>query len=152
MERDISLFSWDNKIPGLHLLMSELTGRPNYKNTLKLFCRDKMPGGEAKRTPLGMVYLGDWGALRWEKCKYFSDFWYIYNESNPNASGLSVTTGHCEDQRPYSWVREIRFLKAILIKNSYQAYSRSFYVEYSEKRLKYGQLKLKSSHRDHPPA
>ena len=65
LERDISLFSWDNKIPGLHVLMSEITGRPNYKNTMKLFCRDKMPGGEAKRTPLGMVYLGDWGALRY---------------------------------------------------------------------------------------
>ena len=65
LDRDISLFSWDNKVPGLHVLLSEITGRPNYKNTLKLFCRDKMPGGEAKRTPLGMVYLGDWGALRY---------------------------------------------------------------------------------------
>jgi hypothetical protein len=64
LDRDISLFSWDNKVPGIHILLAEITNKPNYKNTMKLFCRDKMPGGAAKRTPLGMVYLGDWGALR----------------------------------------------------------------------------------------
>ena len=65
LEKDISLFSWDNKIPGVHYLMAEITKKANFKNTLRLFCRDKNHGGKAKRTPLGMVFLGDWGPLRY---------------------------------------------------------------------------------------
>lgn len=65
MNKDISSFSWDNKNPGVHTMLAEMEKAPAYKNTLKSFCRDKMPGGEAKRTPLGMVYLNDWGALRY---------------------------------------------------------------------------------------
>lgn len=59
-------FSWDEKTPGVMILMSQLadaTERPTYKGHLKSFC-EKITKN-TKRTPKKLVYINQWGSLRY---------------------------------------------------------------------------------------
>ena len=56
-------FSWDDKNVGIDVLMAELTGETVYKNPLKQFCDHAVSGQE--RSPEGMLFYNQWGALRY---------------------------------------------------------------------------------------
>lgn len=55
-------FGWDDKLAGAQILLAKIDGSPQYINASQDFC-DYMID-EAPRTPLGLVYLGEWGSLR----------------------------------------------------------------------------------------
>ncbi|KAK4290658.1 hypothetical protein Pmani_036457 [Petrolisthes manimaculis] len=60
-------FSWDEKTPGVMVLMSQFfadaADKPTYKGHLEAFC-EKMTKN-TKRTPKGLLYIRKWGSLRY---------------------------------------------------------------------------------------
>ena len=57
------VFSWDDKIVGVHVLMAELTGENTYKQPLQSFCDNAVSG--QTRSPNGMLFYYQWGSLRY---------------------------------------------------------------------------------------
>jgi hypothetical protein len=57
-----SEFGWDNKIAGVQILMAGLTGDAKYVGPATAFCDWVI--NQAPRSPKGMVFLSEWGALR----------------------------------------------------------------------------------------
>lgn len=59
---DAVQFGWDDKKPGIYVLLSELDGGSTYTSALEGFIDRTM--NEATYTPGGLVHLDTWGALR----------------------------------------------------------------------------------------
>jgi len=57
-----SEFGWDNKIAGLQVMMAALTGEAKYVQPATAFCDWVV--NQAPKSPKGMVFLSEWGALR----------------------------------------------------------------------------------------
>jgi endoglucanase len=57
-----SEFGWDNKVAGVQILMAALTGQPKYVQPATAFCDWVV--NTAPKSPKGMVFLSEWGALR----------------------------------------------------------------------------------------
>lgn len=55
-------FGWDNKIAGVQILMAGLTNDTKYVTPATAFCDWVVT--QAPRSPKGMVFLSEWGALR----------------------------------------------------------------------------------------
>ena len=60
--KDVNEFSWDNKYIGATILLAQLTGEDRYISKAASFC-DKMADSHQK-TPMGMVWIQQWGSLR----------------------------------------------------------------------------------------
>ncbi|KAG4076480.1 hypothetical protein HA402_014444 [Bradysia odoriphaga] len=54
--------SWDNKLAGAQVLLAKIDGSPKYVTAARNFCDWVVK--EAPKTPLGLVYLDQWGAAR----------------------------------------------------------------------------------------
>ena len=55
-------FSWDDKTAGLQVLMAKVTNNQTYREQAEKFCNYVVR--DAPKTPKGLVFLGNWGALR----------------------------------------------------------------------------------------
>ena len=55
-------FGWDNKLAGVQVLMAKLTQQTNYRQQAESFCNYIVR--QAPRTPKGLVFIDQWGALR----------------------------------------------------------------------------------------
>jgi hypothetical protein len=55
-------FAWDNKAAGVQILMAKITGQANYRQQAETFCNYIVR--QAPKTPKGLVFLSQWGALR----------------------------------------------------------------------------------------
>nr|AOV94256.1 cellulase [Antipaluria urichi] len=55
--------SWGDKTAGIEALMSQITDSDSHKQKLKSYVEDVM--NNRPRTPKGLVYLNDWGSLRY---------------------------------------------------------------------------------------
>lgn len=55
-------FAWDNKAAGVQVLMAKITQQANYRQQAEAFCNYIVR--QAPRTPKGLVFLSQWGALR----------------------------------------------------------------------------------------
>jgi endoglucanase len=55
-------FSWDEKTAGLQVLMAKATNNQTYRQQAERFCNYVVR--DAPKTPKGLVFLGNWGALR----------------------------------------------------------------------------------------
>ncbi|XP_076065257.1 endoglucanase E-4-like [Oratosquilla oratoria] len=56
-------FSWDEKTPGVQVLLYQLTNKVVYKRAITDFC-DSIVYSKP-RTPKGLVYISQWGSLRY---------------------------------------------------------------------------------------
>ncbi|KAG7153472.1 Endoglucanase A-like 3 [Homarus americanus] len=62
----IGEFSWDEKTPGVQVLLATLTDsedRPKYRQDLETFCNKMI--NDTPRTPKGLVFIRKWGSLRY---------------------------------------------------------------------------------------
>ncbi|CAF4634798.1 unnamed protein product [Rotaria sp. Silwood2] len=55
-------FAWDDKTAGVQVLMAKITQQANYRQQAELFCNYIVR--QAPKTPKGLVFLSQWGALR----------------------------------------------------------------------------------------
>ena len=55
-------FTWDDKGPGVMVLLAEITDKEMYKIDLENFCLSVV--NDRPRSPKGMVFLSKWGSLR----------------------------------------------------------------------------------------
>ena len=55
-------FTWDDKGPGVMVLLAEITDKDIYRDDLKTFC--DMMVSSTSRSPKGMIFLSKWGSLR----------------------------------------------------------------------------------------
>ena len=55
-------FTWDDKGPGVMVLLAQITNKEKYKEDLKSFC--DLIVNSKPRSPKGMVFLSKWGSLR----------------------------------------------------------------------------------------
>ena len=55
-------FAWDNKAAGAQILMAKITGQTTYRQQAEAFCNYIVR--QAPKTPKGLVFLSQWGALR----------------------------------------------------------------------------------------
>ena len=55
-------FAWDNKAAGAQVLMAKITKQPGYRQQAEAFCNHIVR--QAPRSPKGLVFLSQWGALR----------------------------------------------------------------------------------------
>ena len=55
-------FSWDDKGPGVMLLLAMITGKEKYADDLQQYCDDVIKN--KPRSPAGMVFISKWGSLR----------------------------------------------------------------------------------------
>lgn len=55
-------FAWDNKAAGVQILMAKITKQTVYRQQAEAFCNYIVR--QAPRTPKGLVFLSQWGALR----------------------------------------------------------------------------------------
>ncbi|KAK4020891.1 endoglucanase E-4-like [Daphnia magna] len=55
-------FSWDDKSPGVQVMLAKLTGEEKYKNDVKGYCDAKV---NQPKTPKGLVFINAWGSLRY---------------------------------------------------------------------------------------
>jgi hypothetical protein len=53
--------SWDNKVPGMQILLWELTQDEKYQTEVDAFFDYML--NEATYTPMGLLYLTDWGSV-----------------------------------------------------------------------------------------
>ncbi|XP_076048787.1 uncharacterized protein LOC143029762 [Oratosquilla oratoria] len=56
-------FSWDQKAPGVQVLLAQLTDETEYKKAITSFCDDIM--NNKPRTPKRLVHILQWGSLRY---------------------------------------------------------------------------------------
>ncbi|XP_076049348.1 endoglucanase A-like [Oratosquilla oratoria] len=56
-------FSWDQKAPGVQVLLAQLTNETKYKKAITSFCDYII--NDKPRTPKGLVYISQWGSLRY---------------------------------------------------------------------------------------
>lgn len=57
-------FGWDDKLAGAQILLARLAGtsEPEYVTAAENFC--SWVRNNATRTPLGLIFLSEWGSLR----------------------------------------------------------------------------------------
>ena len=55
-------FGWESKTLGAHVLLYSLTGQDRYKDLVNSAIDFYL--NEAQYTPLGLMFLNDWGSLR----------------------------------------------------------------------------------------
>ncbi|UJR38030.1 hypothetical protein I4U23_030712 [Adineta vaga] len=55
-------FGWDNKLAGVQVLMAKITQQSTYRQQVESFCNYIVR--QAPRTPKGLVFIDQWGALR----------------------------------------------------------------------------------------
>lgn len=57
-----SFFDWDNKLPGVAIILSRILGDAKYVASAKAQCDNWV--NTVPRTPKGLVYVSQWGSLR----------------------------------------------------------------------------------------
>nr|CAB3262581.1 uncharacterized protein LOC100180615 [Phallusia mammillata] len=58
-------FNWDQKTPGVQLLLAQITKSPMYIKALRRFCNGLQPDQNIVRyTPRGLIFINKWGPLR----------------------------------------------------------------------------------------
>lgn len=62
LDRRPNEFSWDDKTAGVQILLAKITGKTNYRQQAETFCNYIVR--QAPRSPKGLVFLSQWGALR----------------------------------------------------------------------------------------
>ena len=62
LDKRVGEFSWDNKVSGVQVLMAKITNQAKYRDQAGEFCR--FIRQDAPKTPAGLVFLSQWGALR----------------------------------------------------------------------------------------
>ncbi|XP_070534190.1 endoglucanase E-4-like [Ptychodera flava] len=64
-------FGWNDKRPGLQLLMYALTGEEDYKDHFTRFMSAWLPGGQVRYTPRGLAWRSRVGPLRYSAAAAF---------------------------------------------------------------------------------
>ncbi|CAF4058933.1 unnamed protein product [Adineta steineri] len=62
LNRQATGFDWDNKLAGVQVLMAKITQQTNYRQQAESFCNHIVR--QAPKTPKGLVFMDQWGALR----------------------------------------------------------------------------------------
>ena len=57
------VLSWDSKIAGIKILLAQITGQASYLQDVQNLCSYFIT--QAPRSPLGEVFLSQWGSLRY---------------------------------------------------------------------------------------
>ncbi len=57
------VLSWDSKIAGIKILLAQITGQASYLQDVQNLCNFFTT--QAPRSPLGEVFLSQWGSLRY---------------------------------------------------------------------------------------
>ena len=61
-------FSWDDKTVGVSVLMAQITTgiqRERYLSSAEKYCDDVQSNKKVLHTPMGLLYLDEWGPLRY---------------------------------------------------------------------------------------
>nr|XP_039250864.1 uncharacterized protein LOC120328443 isoform X2 [Styela clava] len=59
------MFSWDDKKVGVQMLLAEMTKKEIYKTQVRAFCQWCLPGGKSTHTQMGLLFVAEWGPLRY---------------------------------------------------------------------------------------
>lgn len=62
LDRRPNEFAWDDKTAGIQILMAKITDKATYRQQAENFCNYIVR--QAPRSPKGLVFLSQWGALR----------------------------------------------------------------------------------------
>jgi len=86
--------SWDNKGPGLAVLLYRLTRTSRYRQAAVDFMNGWLPGGRVQYTPQGLAWLRQWGPLRYTSNTAFIGLAFaaeLMRDNTNNAMQLATT-------------------------------------------------------------
>ncbi|KAF8607612.1 Six-hairpin glycosidase [Ceratobasidium sp. AG-I] len=84
----LSEYSWDEKLPGVHMLLFMQTKNQTYQTGIETYFKNFWPGGSVKQTAKGLSYPFSWGSLRYAAATGFLMMAYskTIGYTNPNST------------------------------------------------------------------
>ena len=81
--------NWDDVTFGSYVLMAKITGQQLYKDDAERWLDYWSPGGGGPRTPAGLIYVDQWGGLRYAANTAF--FALVYSDYLPSGNAKKTT-------------------------------------------------------------